>query len=95
MKDIILHILQVRISTIQLCNDDDPITIVGTNAAAEEISAYVEQHYYPEEFVEWALINVHMDEDGYNIWISMIDDEPSTYDTLNEIYKYWLTEIKK
>ena len=37
MKEHIIHILQTDISAIQLCNDDDPIEIVGINTAADEI----------------------------------------------------------
>jgi hypothetical protein len=50
---------------------------------------------YPKEFVEWAIRNVRIDEDGYNVWVSWFDDDPSTWDTLDEVYEYWQKNEKR
>jgi hypothetical protein len=60
--------------------------------AVTEIVALIEQHYYPKEFVDW--LPSHAD---YNIlkheWIS--SEIGTNIIGINDLYQYWLTQIKK
>lgn len=85
MKEI-LGILKKNIDTYQMVNDDDPIMITGTEKSASEIEALIKENYYPKEFVKWLGTENTLNE-KLNDWIC----ERITSD---ELYDYWLTNIK-
>lgn len=85
MEEKILEILEQELSGYQLVDNDDPILIAGTSFAAKEITA----HIY--EFIEWMLqsIEVVPYSTGYYLIGSGLD-----YMSCNELYLYWLNNIK-
>jgi hypothetical protein len=92
MKEKILEILQSKLHGMAGHNWLIGIDETDCDRAAIEIAAYVEQHYYPKEFVEW--LPSHAD---YNIlkheWIS--SEIGTNIIGINDLYQYWLTQIKK
>ena len=85
MKEKILAILYVRLSTYQICSDNDPIKITGMNAAAEEITAHV------VKFIEWTAsqIDFSYDEETRTWYEPYKDSELST----DDFYTYWFNNI--
>jgi hypothetical protein len=68
------------------------------NIIANKIAALIEQHYYPKEFIDWFMWQDEMGCDGCSPndtgkLIFFNDDGTET--TLEEIYQYWLTQVKK
>jgi hypothetical protein len=66
--------------------------------AVTEIVAFVEQHYYPKEFVGWLTsphnIHIHKCGTGWRI-LEYKGDEYFIERSVAEVYQYWLTQIKK
>jgi hypothetical protein len=62
--------------------------LITKEDCAKEIDTLTKAHYF--EFVEWTLINVVKNRFGIYALIESID----AFETLDEVYNYWLTEIK-
>ena len=56
---------------------------------AQTIAAYVEQNYYPGEFVEWKDNNVGKTTTSH-YWY-----RDKRFNALEEVYQHWVNEIKK
>ena len=97
LKERILEILNAHLFAIQNCNDD-PIIITGKRNVISEIESLINENYYPKEFVEW--INWEDDKDDFhfardyttNTWMNC-DQKMKAY-TTDELYQYWLDNIK-
>ena len=98
MEEKIKIILCENISGYQLQSDDDPILIAGIPTSAKEIAS----HFM--EFIEWIGFSIKSTKYSGNLFYREISNtwfysktftiEPKEY-TLDELYNYWLTEIKK
>ena len=93
MEENILKILLSHIEAVPEKNSPFvPTAISGIPRSAKEIASHF------REFIEWCIDEVYIDNREETTSIYLINGEGLTsigFDTLYELYSYWLKEVKK
>lgn len=69
--------------------DEQPYSDIS--GCVSDLTALIEEHYYPKEFVEWYLTEASNDRRRiypycYMIWVN---GEGIGFDTFDELFNYW------
>ena len=84
------NILKILLSHIEAVTEKNspfvPTAINGVPQSAKEIASHF------REFIEWCIINTYK---PYNTtWFGVCDID-RTFNTIDELYNYWIKEVKK
>ena len=100
MKDLKEKILIILVENIDVNVPKNspcyPTAINGIPKSAQSITTLIEKDYYLKEFMVWTESGDHEFYPGIRIgepiWFS---ENPEREYTLDELYEYWLKEVKK
>ena len=92
IEEKILDILNEKVE-LSLTGSYKSVYIDGQENATKEISSLIEKDYYEKEFVKWVGYYTLSNGQKYFPKVEFFKDKNNEM-TLDELYQYWLTNIK-